>query len=354
MGKLKQIISLVFIPLEIFLFLISSTAFSLANAIQFFETGDYTWEVYQLTKNNTWDVFPIIKEGKIVWKGKYKNRNDSEILLWNGKEVTNISRNKLSNEYEPSFDGNNICWRIYSCNDNGICKGKIYFYNGKKKRPIASYNLGPYTPHSGYPPSWHSLAPTTHNGYVSWAAYDGNDYEIYIWKNNKIKQVTNNDTDDFEPQVCNGQIAWTGYVGEKMQIFFWDGIEIKRISNNDDVNNTDPNLYDSKIVWAAYSKGIDGKKGSHDIFYWDGTSNYQVTHSEGNDYEPAVYENEIAWHWWDGNDYEILYYDGNEITQITDNEVDDLEVSIYQGMLVWHRYKEGGTTEIIYAKRINK
>jgi len=61
------------------------------------------------------------------------------------------------------------------------------------------------------------------------------------------------------------------------------------------------------------------------------------------------FQNEIIWHWWDGNDWEIMYYNGIEVKQITDNEEDDLEPSYDGSTVVWHKYVEEGGTDIYYA-----
>ncbi|MBM2832845.1 MAG: alkaline phosphatase [Candidatus Brocadiaceae bacterium] len=341
------------------LFSISSFSLKADQLLYTVNTGDSTWEVHQLTENNIWDTFPITRNGKIVWKGVHKNSGDTEILWWNGKNrIKNISHNTTSNEFEPSFDGANICWRTYLC-DNDTCEGSIYFYNGNKNKKIVSYDLGPFNPNSGYPPSWHSLAPTTHNGYVTWAAYDGNDYEIFLWKDNKTIQVTNNDTDDYEPQVYDGLIAFTGNAGGVVHIYFWNGTGIVNISENNLAyqKNDDPYLWNGKMVWSGWVNGTGGNQGSFQIFYYNGIQTVQISAYEGgrNSFEPVLFENMMAWHWWDGHDWEILLYDGNQITQITDNEVDDLEVSLDENMMTWHRFTEShGPTEIMYAKRINK
>jgi len=332
----------------------SSFVLNAAELLDTVDTGEDTWEVYQLTNNNTWDQFPITRNGGIVWKGSYNGSGDLEILFWDGKDTTyNISDNGISSEYEPSFDGRNIYWRTFSSNGDGTYTGNIYACDGQL---IASYNLGTYNPGSGYPPSWHSLAPTTHNGYVTWAAYDGNDYEIFLWKDGETTQITDNDTHDYEPQVYNGQISFTGEVNGIMDVYFWNGASIENISNSSATyqKNQDSHLWDGKIVWSGWVSGSGGNKGAYEIFYYDGANKTQISSYGGgrHSFEPVLFENEIAWHWWDGNDWEILFYDGNQITQMTNNEVGDLEVSLHENMLSWHRFKEGnGPTEIMYAIR---
>ncbi len=350
---MNSLLNKTFATVVFLLFITSSFELNAAQPVDTVDTGESIWEVYQFTDNNTWDQFPITRNGGIVWKGSYNGSGDLEILFWDGKDtIYNISSNDASNEYEPSFDGRNICWRTYSC-VGSECTGMIYTCTGQL---IASYNLGPYNSQSGYPPSWHSLAPTIHNGYITWAAYDGNDYEIFLWKDGETIQITDNDTNDYEPQLYNGQISFTGEVNGVMNIYFWDGTSIENISNSSTTyqKNQDSHLWDGKIVWSGWVNGTGGNKGSFQIFYYDGAQTIQISDYENSrhSFEPVLFENEIAWHWWDGHDWEILFYDGNQITQMTNNEVDDLEASLHENMLTWHRFKEGrGPTEIMYAIR---
>ena len=57
-------------------------------------------------------------------------------------------------------------------------------------------------------------------GHVVWSANDGHDSEIYCYFEGKVKQVTNNDSDDSVPRINKrGQIVWQGHDGEDTEIY---------------------------------------------------------------------------------------------------------------------------------------
>lgn len=52
-------------------------------------------------------------------------------------------------------------------------------------------------------------------GHVVWAAWDGSDYEIFLHDGSGVTQITNNATDDVDPEVnVRGQVAWVAKYGQ--------------------------------------------------------------------------------------------------------------------------------------------
>ena len=59
-------------------------------------------------------------------------------------------------------------------------------------------------------------------GEFVWHGYDGSDYEIFRYANGTITQITDNEYDDYDPQVNNkGKIIWYGYDGNDYEIFLY-------------------------------------------------------------------------------------------------------------------------------------
>ena len=114
----------------------------------------------QLSNNGN---YPQIHNGKVVWEGS--DATDSEIFYWDGTSVQNISNNS-------------------SLIDD--------------------------------------TSPQIHNGQVVWSADEWpNDYEIYYWDGTSTKQLTDNSIDEMWPQIHDGQVAWNGYDGNDYEIFLW-------------------------------------------------------------------------------------------------------------------------------------
>ncbi len=320
---------------------------SFHNGIHVIEVGRYSgskWIISRLTVNDTWDVFPVVGRGKIAWKGHFNGVGDSEVLLWDGLRILNLSNNNLSNECEPYTDGKNVAWRSYKKVGDAY-QGVIWFYDGTSAYNIATYDLGPYEPYSGYPPSWHSLAATTYNGDIVWAAWDGSDYEIYLWRSGNIVQITNDNVNDIEPVVHDGKITWTKTDGiNPSQIYFWDGNTSIRIPNNNR-ENWDSFTFGGKVVWAGFPR-----TGDAEIFYWDGAQTLQITDNSGNDFEPVICGDNVFWNGFDGYDWEIYYWTRKDgVRPLTDNDVDDLEASCSENFVTWHQYTSAGPTEIMYG-----
>jgi prepilin-type processing-associated H-X9-DG protein len=59
---------------------------------------------------------------------------------------------------------------------------------------------------------------------------DSNDNyaNVCFWDGTAVQQLTDNDTDAFNPQIDNGQVVWMGYydydaVSLREGVYFWDG-----------------------------------------------------------------------------------------------------------------------------------
>jgi hypothetical protein len=52
------------------------------------------------------------------------------------------------------------------------------------------------------------------NGQVVWEAFDGADYEIFIYDGTRVTQLTDNEHSDRKPHInTNGQVVWEADIG---------------------------------------------------------------------------------------------------------------------------------------------
>ena len=65
------------------------------------------------------------------------------------------------------------------------------------------------------------------------------------------------------------------------------------------------------------------------------------TANETEDAAPAISKSRVAWHQWDGSDFEILLWDGSSITPLTNNALNDTAVSIGGSRIVWEEWGAG-------------
>jgi hypothetical protein len=82
------------------------------------------------------------------------------------------------------------------------------------------------------------------NGDVVWIAYDGHDYEVFLYQRSTRTtiQLTDNDYTDWSPQInSNGDVVWQGQNGGDWEIFIGLGaieveIDIKPGSSQNSIN----------------------------------------------------------------------------------------------------------------------
>lgn len=140
------------------------------------------------------------------------------------------------------------------------------------------------------------------NNDVVWQGYDGNDYEIFLYQSTSetIIQITDNSYNDYYPQINNnGDIAWQGNNGTEQQIFLYESMtdtiwEIASGLPGSHWNTNVPYINNkSDLVWQGY----DGSR--YNIFFYDNTAEDTVQLTSDilyDNYNPRINDNgEIAW-----------------------------------------------------------
>ncbi|MDX9702822.1 MAG: hypothetical protein RBU23_07245 [Candidatus Auribacterota bacterium] len=124
----------------------------------------------------------------------YLNPYNNNIYVWDGVTNQQITTNTTSDPDILYFAFNNLsqCTYINSSYE-------LYFYDGSVTQLIASSFDSEYLDFA-----------LNDKGDVVWAGYDGNDSEIFLYSNGVVTQVTNNDYDDYHPDINNhGDIVYT-------------------------------------------------------------------------------------------------------------------------------------------------
>ncbi|PQP33281.1 hypothetical protein C6A36_00015 [Desulfobacteraceae bacterium SEEP-SAG10] len=252
------------------------------------------WTYRQITDNDIKDSSVSIDNGQIAWRGYGENGKLAIFFMDLNEGVKeNLTADKVYGYFgTPQISNGQVTWRRYDGDNN---KDSILLWDGQDIHIVSEYDCGDF-PYQGYPPSYGSLEPSLHNGQIAYAAWDGNDYEIFYWNGTEIIQITDNLTNDYEAQLWNGTISYTGYKDESApsDIFYWDGTEIQNISDKAGTCE-DSHLRESKIVHSAY--GLSGEYGT-DIYIWDGSQDRCLIPVIGYDYEPEIFESLICWTGW--------------------------------------------------------
>jgi beta propeller repeat protein len=135
-------------------------------------------------------------------------------------------------------------------------------------------------------------APKASGSNVTWAAFDGSDYEIYFYNGSTTIQLTDNSVDDLAPQISGSNVVWQSGRGNDADIFFYNGGNgsVRQFSddNQEDIN---PQISGSNVVWQK-KKGSDS-----DVFFYNSSSNSfdVIDNGEGfDDVTPVISGSEIS------------------------------------------------------------
>jgi PKD repeat protein len=259
------------------------------------------YDIVRLTNNLVDDTVPQISaNGHVAWV--FRDYPNVEILLYDGASTTRLSGNTYDDTFTKISANGHVAWVFHD-----FPNVEIFYYDGTTTTMLGSY--------------LHLVGPVPDlnaNGHVVWNAYDGSDGEIFLYDGTSTTQLTNNDYDDYNPQISdNGNIVWYAYVSLTSEIFFYDGMSIIQLTdNNTNDGNFDINA-DGHVVWS----GTDGSDG--EIFLYDGTTTTQLTNNDYYDYIPAINASgHVVWKAYDGpwgSDPVIFLYDGTTTTQVTNN-----------------------------------
>jgi hypothetical protein len=306
------------------------------------------WTYQQITNNNMDDYHPAIDGDEVVWVG-YTDSGKWSTMYRDLKATTNVSLTdgKLTGHFgAPSISNGEVAIRSYDRSSTQ----NYYVYKDGAFQLIHSSPVGTYEPYWGYPPSYHSIDPMVHNGEVVFSAWDGHDYEIFSWKDGVKKQITNNDLDDYEPQVYNGKITWTGVTTDPArleEVFKYDSGVITNISNHKG-KDEDSYIFKDKVVYTG--RAYDYNDSLFDIYISDSKGNRHVKYMPGNDFEPAIWQNSVVWHNKVGNDpYKTYYYDGYKLDEMKAGSGDVLGPHVNGDRVVFRAF-DGHDFEIYLAQ----
>lgn len=177
------------------------------------------------------------------------------------------------------------------------------------------------------------LNPDVHGPELVFQAWDGNDYEIFLYRfdTREIQQITNNQFDDIAPVVWNGQIAWIAHPTITPEIFHLaDGV-IRKISE-DTQDNGAPHIWEGRVVWQGYDDT------DLEIYYFNGRRTIKLTSNTWDDMVPRIRDGLITWmSYVDNWDAEIMALDlsDNITVQLTENEFEDSYPQTVGEKIVW-------------------
>ena len=175
---------------------------------------------------------------------------------------------------------------------------------------------------------------------VVWYGFDGNDYEIYLYDYNRrsIAQLTDNDIYEYSPQISGNNVVWYSFDDNDSEIYLYNGSNVIQLTDNN-TYEYNPQISGNNVVWY----GFDGN--DSEIYLYNGSNVIQLTDNDTYEYNPQISGNNVVWYGFDGNDNEIYLYDGSNTIQLTDNDTYEYAPQISGNNVVWYGF-DGNDNEI--------
>ncbi len=147
------------------------------------------------------------------------------------------------------------------------------------------------------------------------------------------RQLTNNNLDDYDPQISGNNVIWESiFEGRAPEIFLYDGATTIQLTDNNS-REEGPRISGNNVVWMDKVGGFDWE-----LLFYNGTTTIQLTDNDYEDMWPQISGGNVAWRGWDGrtgNDYETLFYNGTTTIQLTDNNYSDWYQQISGNNVIW-------------------
>ena len=277
-----------------------------------------------LTSGRTDDRSPSIHNGMVVWEHKDWYGDDFEIYLWDGESTKGLTHNDYDDR-NPQIHEGHVVWERRR---SGFNNYDIFFWDGTKAIDTRQYGSN----------------PLIDNDQLVWTIYDGKDYEIGYWDGSQIimEQLTDNNIDDLSPQIYKGRIVWRAGRFEDAEIYYRDNRGVFRLTD-DDCEDYGPQISRfGHVVWGKicptdphyiYYIDVTGVPYLHPLPVDPGT---QVAHN------PQVDDNGlVVWWGWERddpegwNDPDIFVWDGDYTWRLRNKGHKDMHVQIDDGLVAW-------------------
>lgn len=295
-----------------------------------------------------------VEGNKIVW-----TRNATDIQLFDIEtfelETISVTGREAGMKFAPNIQSGNVVWRLY---DRDRIQS-IYMWDGSEISLVDSYmNEGePYIvdQFAGFPPSNHALDPSTWDGRVVYSKWDGADYELFVWENGEITQITDDDDNinDLEPNIGGEYIAFSQWPFDKSEPHYaslWDGSKIIQLAERGD----DPHTDGVSVVFSDWNEDVFGRW--FDVILWKDGVYTNISPTFGNDFEAQISGNLVSWannpsEFTESTSRDVYIYDNGEIEVLADSDLNE-HITWTNGDIVVFGRTDGTQYDVFLATRI--
>ena len=261
----------------------------------------------------------------------------SEVLLWDGAEVRNLSSNGVADE-NPETDGIHVAWQQGAAGQRDIA-----IYDLLTDRASLIVSTGDET------------LPILSGVTIAWVELVDADGEVFIDPGPLGNQLTGNTLVESALELDGENLVFVqgddldltpGNAADDLHdVAFWNGslgeFYILGQPGNDDLN---PSIAGDTIVWQV------GETGSGGIWISDTSPSQGVLFPGTDDRNPDTDGRRVVWDHFDGSDRDIYMVDLASPAVVafvtTDNAADDVDPEIDGDDIVWVREAVPGDSEI--------
>jgi Cadherin-like len=297
----------------------------------------------QLTTNSQDDFHAKISGDYIVWTGKggSDGGTDTEVFFYSIKKdtVQQLTANSLS-------EGNVSGSATAISGSRAVWEGQgIWVYNDEtsETKQISGAEFG--------------NSPQISGDYVTWSGYaTPSETQIYLYNLSTNNKITLGELGfgDSTPQLSGSNVTWMGSdkvngASQDWEIFFYDGTTTTRLTNNN-LDDYYPQISGSKILWED--------RGNRELLLYDIAMpnvqpvNLTNTGSAASEYGQQLSGANMIWTTSDSSDNEVWFFNGQVARQISDNTLIDVapQLSGFNAAWeIWEQTNTGITRNVMYS-----
>lgn len=177
----------------------------------YFSDGSVTSSIESLSGNDFSVQINNATTTAVVWRHTDTN-GEYIIRLWDGATLTTISDDALSelNKLPQINDSNQVVWQGLATDDGGADTEIFLYKPGVGVQRITDNDFDDFEPQ------------INNNGVIAWRAKPENaDSEVYIWNGGAQSRVTSDDCNNLDVRINdNNSLVWVSKYGESSKIIF--------------------------------------------------------------------------------------------------------------------------------------
>jgi hypothetical protein len=291
------------------------------------------WTIQQITNNSYGEYGVRIYENKLVWQG-YPEQDESEIFYFDGTTVHQLT-DTATYEFFPEISSGGIVWAGNIPTWNGV--GDVYFYDYNTITVLASNCV-------------RKLDVDIFEDKIVWS--DANTGQLMLYQGGNISPIEG--AFGWRPRMSSGGILYTYGDNNSPHLYLYDWdiiIDLGETTDSDaDSNQPSQQINENRVTWF---KNVGGYA-NNEVMLYDIPSKTLTQITNGNTHygqpmQPYVSGDYVAWYDLGNTGINPLnLYDGQQILTIA--ESDWMSVSTYFGdvFLAWSMRYNGQPDFFVY------